>query len=139
MSEHPHLETIRRYYDGCNRGDIDLMKSTLVDDVVHYFVNFPSKRGADDLAGYWAEFQKHARVTRWTVDHGIAYGNEAVIEWSMETNDAGIDGRRLLRGTEWYVFRDGKIAEIRAYYDFERGRNRSELEDFPYGARGYPL
>ncbi len=111
------------------------MKSTFSPDVVHYFVNFPSKHGADELANYWAEFQKHGQTTRWTVDHGIVQGREAVIEGTMVTTGPGIDGRRVLRGTEWYVFRDGLIAEIRAYYHFARGLDRSELIDFPYDSR----
>ena len=138
MSEpRPHLETIRRYYEGCNRGDVELMKSTFTPDVVHYFLNFPPKHGAEELANYWAEFQRHGQATQWTVDHGIEQGNEAVIEWSMVTTGAGIDKPRVLRGTEWYVFREGKIAEIRAYYHFARGSDRSELAGFAYDTRGY--
>lgn len=137
MSVHPYLETIRRYYEGCNRGDVDLMKSTFAPDVVHYFVNFPPKRGPDELANYWAEFQKHGSATRWTVDHGIVQGSEAVVEWSMVTTGPDTTGQHVLRGTEWYIFRDGRIAEIRAYYHFAHGMGRSELAGFPYDSRGY--
>ena len=42
----------------------------------------------------------------------------------------------MTRGTEWYVMRDGVIAEIRAYYADNRVAD-SELADFPYGERGY--
>ena len=48
--------------------------------------------------------------------------------------------RELIRGAEWYVFRDDKIAEIRAYYlnRFDPIPQTSfELRDYPYAERGY--
>lgn len=39
-------------------------------------------------------------------------------------------------GTEWYVTRDGVIAEIRAYYTDDRVAH-SQLADFPFAERGY--
>ena len=50
------------------------------------------------------------------VDHAIVKDQEAVIEWSLELTPAKGVERELIRGAEWYVFRDDKIAEIRAYY-----------------------
>ena len=44
-----------------------------------------------------------------------------------------------LRGTEWYLFRDGLIAEIGSYYNnyyLHDQRNRA-LWDFDYVGRGY--
>ena len=40
-----------------------------------------------------------------------------VIEWTLELTMDPAAGRELIRGAEWYVFRDDRIAEIRAYYD----------------------
>jgi ketosteroid isomerase-like protein len=146
MTEHPHLATIRKYYEGCNRGDIGLMVSTFTPDVVHYFTDLnrpPGKRGpvkgALALAQYWANFQKEGRTTQWTVDHGIVEGDEAVIEWSMRSTGPDEGTRRLLRGTEWYVFKAGKIAEIRAYYHYTGREPREELSGFPYAERGYAV
>lgn len=42
----------------------------------------------------------------------------------------------MTRGAEWYVMRDGVIAEIRAHYIDDRVAD-SELADFPYAERGY--
>ena len=39
QSGHPYIETIQRYYQGCNTADFDLMLSTFTTDVVHYFVD----------------------------------------------------------------------------------------------------
>ena len=38
MAENPNLATIRKYYDGCNRADIEQMMSTFDPNIVHYFV-----------------------------------------------------------------------------------------------------
>ena len=42
----------------------------------------------------------------------------------------------MARGTEWYVMRDGRIAEVRAYFIADSVAN-AELAAFPYAQRGY--
>ena len=37
--EHPFVQTIKQYYQGCSTADVELMKSTFTDDVVHYFTH----------------------------------------------------------------------------------------------------
>ncbi len=138
MSEDAHVATIRRYYDGCNRGDIELMMSTFTPDITHYFVNGPPIHGAAELAAYWKQFQTASRTTTWTVDHAIVQGDEAVIEWTMISTFKDERPKRILRGAEWYVFSDDKIAEIRAYYH-QVVLDERELEGFPYAERGYPM
>ena len=91
------------------------------------------------MANHWAELQKGGRGARWTVDHEVVEGTEAVIEWSVLLTGPGEEARQLLRGTEWYVFRDGKIAEIRAYYHYTSRTPLNELGGFPYAERGYPV
>jgi hypothetical protein len=44
----------------------------------------------------------------------------------------------MARGTEWYVMRDGRIAEVRAYFIADSAAN-AELAAFPYAQRGYLL
>ena len=133
------LEVVRRYYDGCSAGDVDEMRATLTDDVVHYFlapnVGSAPVRGADHLARYW---RKVARMidARWVVDHGLVGEGEAVIEWTMFWRPQGATARVATRGAEWFTFApDGRIAEIRSYY--QQKPATTELEGFPYPARGY--
>ncbi len=138
MTESSNLDTIRRYYDGCNRPDIEQMMSCFTPDVVHYFRDSPPVRGARELANLWAGFHKEGVKVRWTVDHGIEQGDEAVIEWSMVHTKAGrTPPTIIIRGAEWYFFRDGKIAEIRAY-ELVKGDYQEELNGFPYSEKGYP-
>jgi hypothetical protein len=74
---------------------------------------------------------------RWTVDHIVASGDEAVIEWTLFWLPGGQAERVATRGAEWFVLRDGRIAEIRSYY--HQQPQTTELDDFPYAQRGYAV
>ena len=58
---------------------------------------------------------------QWWFEHGLADGDEAVIEWTMTWRDPKSGERRLNRGTEWFRLEDGRIAEVRAYHHGDRG------------------
>ena len=114
------------------------MMSTFTDDVVHYFVDHSVVESAAGLANYWAKVAPKTQAN-WQLDHAIVEEPEAVIEWSMEWVPRQTGVPELLRGSEWYIFREGKIAEIRSYhnnYYLQAPENR-ELHDFDYRARGY--
>ena len=133
------LEVVRRYYEGCSTGDVEAMRATLADDVVHYFLapNAGSApvHGGEHLARYWRKVTGMIDA-RWVVDHGLVGDGEAVIEWTMYWRPAGADARVATRGAEWFVFAaDGRIAEIRSYY--QQRPETTELDGFPYAERGY--
>jgi ketosteroid isomerase-like protein len=129
---------ITRYYDGCTAGDVDELMATLHIDVVHYFIapNVGSApvRGAEHLARYWRKVSSMLDA-RWVVDRAIESGDVAVIEWTMWWLPPGASQRIATRGAEWFVFADGRIAEIRSYYN--QLDVTTELDRFPYGDRGY--
>ena len=140
MKNHPYLDVILKYYTGCSTGNIELMKSTFTPDVTHYFTDDKPVSGAENLANHWAGFNTKTRKAEWTVDHFMADDDEAVIEWTMISKYLEEGGRKaMIRGTEWYKFREGKIAEVRAYYLWAPEQQESELVGFPYEARGYPI
>ena len=136
-TEATNIEVVRKYFDGCNSGDLAVLLSTLTPDVVHFFLpaRFPPIRGAEHLARYWRKY-KVALDPVWSVDRIIARGDEAVSEWSCIWTPKGAQTRLMLRGSEWYVMRGGKIAEVRAYFMHDDHGN-TELTGFPYGDRGY--
>jgi SnoaL-like domain len=139
MADSAPLATIKRYYEGCSTANRELMLSTLAPDVVHYFVEDPPIHGADALASKWLEFFGDGRHAEWTVDAAVVEGDQAVIEWTMVyTRPAKSPPIFLIRGAEWYVFRDGLIAEIRAY-ELVAGEHPHELAGYPYAGRGYPV
>lgn len=137
--DHSHIETIKRYYYGCNTADAELIKATFTDDVVHYFTHHKPIHGAEALATYWVKMQPRVKG-EWFVDHALVQGNEAVIEWTMRWTPDGQQKPQLVRGSEWYVFRAHLIAEIRAYYLNPRlpyMHTDFQLEDFPYEKREF--
>ena len=137
-SGHPYIEAIHTYYKGCNTADIDLMMSTFTDDVVHYFVDHSAVRGAQALANYWSKIGPLTQAN-WELDHAIVQEPEAVIEWSMRWVPKQTGEPEILRGSEWYIFRDNLIAEIRSYHNnfFLQSPSNRALHDFDYPGRGY--
>ena len=136
-SESTNIQVVRRYFDGCMSGDLEVLKGTLAADVVHYFLppRFPPIRGAEHLARYWRKF-KQLLDPVWSIDRIIAQGDEVVSEWSCIWTPKGSTARIMMRGSEWYVLGDGVIAEIRAYFTDDAARD-TELVGFPYRERGY--
>ena len=138
QSGHEYVETIKNYYRGCSAADSELMMSTFADDVVHYFVDHSAVKGARALANYWAKVGPRTQA-EWRLDHVIIQEPEAVIEWSMRWTPSATGRPELLRGSEWYYFVDGRIAEIRSYHNnfyLQDVKNR-ELWEFDYKGRGY--
>ena len=128
---------VLKYFDACNSGDIGELMATMDAKIVHYFLP-PAHRvihGAEHLARYWSKF-KRAFGTVWRIDHIIEAGDEVVSEWSCAYTPRGASDRRMFRGTEWYIMRNGLMAEVRAYYAYDESRV-CQLTDFDYADRGY--
>ena len=141
LSRDRMAERIVEYYAACNRGDVVALEALFSPDVVHYFLapNLAPRAvaGGAHLAAYWRKVQ--ARFDGcWVVDHVLADESvqEAVIEWTLFWTPPETGRRVATRGAEWYVFSDGLMSEIRAYYRQDPAAP-SELEGFPYAERGY--
>lgn len=132
-----NIDTVLRYFEGCNSGDVDELLATLAPDVVHYFLpgDFKTIRGADHLANYWRKYKEVLDPT-WRIDEIIGSGERVVSEWSCLWTPPQTGRPVMTRGTEWYILRDGLIAEVRAYFAADVTAD-SELPNFPYAARGY--
>jgi ketosteroid isomerase-like protein len=132
-----NIASVLKYFDGCNTGDLDDLLSTLDPDVIHYFLpqQFKPIHGAQHLAKYWRKFKVLLNPT-WKIDHILAQKDEVVSEWSCLWTPVGTDRRLMMRGSEWYRMREGRIAEVRAYFGYNDTAN-TELTGFPYGSRGY--
>jgi hypothetical protein len=138
QSGHPYIETIQRYYQGCNTADFDLMLSTFTTDVVHYFVDHGAVAGAESLANYWCKIGPRTGAN-WALDHALVQEPEAVIEWSMRWTPDATGQAEVLRGTEWYLFEGDRIREIRSYHNnfYLQSPDNRRLHDFDYSGRGY--
>jgi hypothetical protein len=73
------------------------------------------------------------------LDHAVVQEPEAVIEWSMRWVPGKTSETEILRGSEWYLFENNKIAEIRSYHNnfFLHNERNRELWDFDYKNRSY--
>ena len=137
MSIDAHIEVVLDYFAACNTGEIEHLLRTLDDDVVHYFLPavHPPIRGAAHLAHYWRKFKKVYDPT-WKIDHLIGSGDEVVSEWSCAYTLPSTGSRMMFRGCEWYVMKESRIAEVRAYYEYNESKD-CQLNGFPYADRSY--
>jgi ketosteroid isomerase-like protein len=135
--EQNNVDVVLRYFDGCNTGHLDDLLPTLAEDVVHYFLpeTVPTIRGSEHLARFWAAVKRTVEPT-WRIEQIVGAGDVVVSEWSLRWRPSNPGPWVMTRGTEWYVMRDGVIAEVRAYYADDRVAD-TELADFPYAERGY--
>jgi ketosteroid isomerase-like protein len=136
-------ETIRRYFDACNRADHQALLDSFTPDAVHFFPpGLPDVpwRGAETIARKWMWCVEQLG-SYWTIEKILCSSAtpEAVIEWTHWKRGSGT----ALRGDEWYVFdpESGRIREIRAYYASPANPavRINELAGFEYGVRGYHL
>lgn len=134
------LPLITRYYDACSNADVNELEAVLHPDVVHWFLapntGSHAVRGHAHLARYWRKVAGMLEAV-WLVDEIVQSGSRAVIEWTMYWHPTGsAPGARVAtRGSEWFDMVDGRIHEIRSYY--QQQSFDTELDGFPYGDRGY--
>lgn len=132
------LVLVEKYYEACGRGDADVVRATLRDDVTHYYLapNIASDpiRSAEHLA---RKVRKSARMlgARWNVDRFIEQDDRAAIEWAMTWTPQGASREIVTRGCEWFTFSDSRIAEVRSYHQVLT--EPCGLDGFPYAARKY--
>jgi ketosteroid isomerase-like protein len=133
-----NLDQIRSYYEALNTGDAELVASHFTDDAVHYYTRLGPHDGAERI-GLNSKLGVEQIDGQWYIEHGIEQGDEAVIEWTMTWRDPRSGEKRLDRGTEWFQFRDGKIAEVRAYHHGNKKNPQGDLLGFDHKGRGYTM
>ena len=133
-----HVDHIKSYYESLNTGDADAVAAHFTDDAVHYYTRLGPHGGAEEIARY-AAFAVEQIDGQWQFIHGIEQGDEAVIEWTMTWRDPRSGAKRLDRGTEWFLMRDGKIAEVRAYHHGDAKNPQGDLLGFDHAGRGYTM
>ncbi len=131
-----NLDHIRSYYEALNSGDLELIASHFSDDAVHYYTRLGPHEGARAIAenAHWGVEKIEGK---WHLESGIEQGEEACIEWSMTWRDPKSGEKRINRGAEFFHFRDGKIAEIRAYHHGDAKNPSGDLLGFDHQGRGY--
>ena len=83
--------------------------SHFTDDATHFYTRLGPHEGGRAIAEH-AALAVSAIDGQWTIEDSISDGERVVIEWTMTWRHPESGERRLDRGTEWFEFRDGKIA-----------------------------
>lgn len=138
MAELSGIERVRAYYEALNGGDAAAVSSHFTEDAVHYYTRLGPHEGATTI-GEMAASGVGTINAQWYVENAIEQGDQVSIEWTMTWRDPGSGERRLDRGAEWFLIRDGRIAEVRAYHHGGKKNPQGDLLGFDHEARGYTM
>jgi hypothetical protein len=75
----------------------------------------------------------------WHLENAIEQGDQVAIEWTMTWRHPESGEPRLDRGAEWFLMRDGKIAEVRAYHHGGPKNPQGDLLGFDHEGRGHTM
>lgn len=132
------VDHIRSYYTALNTGDAAAVAGHFTPDATHYYTRLGPHEGAETI-GQMTNLAVESIEAQWFVENAIEEGEQAVIEWTMTWRDPKSGERRLDRGTEWFAFRDGLIAEVRAYHHGGPKNPSGDLLGFDHVGRGYTM
>jgi ketosteroid isomerase-like protein len=130
------LDHVRAYYDALNTGDAQRVADHFTADAVHYYTRLGPHEGARTIGEHTKQAVEHLDA-QWKIEDAVDDGERVVIEWTMTWRDPRSGNRRIDRGTEWFEFRDGKIAEVRAYHHSNAKNRSGHLLGFDHAARGH--
>jgi ketosteroid isomerase-like protein len=133
-----NADHIRSYYEALNSGDAERVAAHFTEDATHYYTRLGPHEGAATI-GQMTELAVNSIEAKWFVENAIEEGDQAAIEWTMTWRDPKSGEKRLDRGTEWFLFRDGKIAEVRAYHHGGKKNPQGDLLGFDHRGRGYTM
>jgi ketosteroid isomerase-like protein len=131
-------ERVRAYYEALNTGHAAAVSSHFADDATHYYTRLGPHEGAKAI-GDLAALGVSTIDAQWYVENLIEAGDQVAIEWTMTWRDPQSGEQRLDRGTEWFRFREGKIAEVRAYHHGGKKNPQGDLLGFDHEGRGYRM
>jgi ketosteroid isomerase-like protein len=132
------VDHIRSYYEALNSGDAGRVAAHFTEDATHYYTRLGPHEGAETI-GRYAALGVESIEGRWFIENAIEEGDQAVIEWAMTWRDPQSGQKRLDRGTEWFLFRGSRIAEVRAYHHGGPKNPSGDLLGFDHRGRGYTV
>jgi ketosteroid isomerase-like protein len=137
MNELTPLQRVKAYYRDLNTGDPGKVARHFHADANHYYTRMEPNRSGRAIGDVTEQGVKHLDGS-WHLEHAIEQGDEVVIEWAMLWRDPRHGGvKRLNRGTEWFIVRDGLIEEVRAYHHSDAKNHEGDLVGFDHAGRGH--
>jgi ketosteroid isomerase-like protein len=131
-------ERVRAYYEDLNTGDAAAVAAHFTEDATHYYTRLGPHEGAETIGGF-AALGVSSIDAQWYIENLIEQGDQVAIEWTMTWRDPKSGDKRLDRGAEWFLIRDGKIAEVRAYHHGGKKNPQGDLLGFDHEGRGYRM
>ena len=119
-------DTLRRYFDAFNAGDIDGMLAELTDDVAHHVNEGQVRFGKEAFAGFCAHMARCYKETLteivlFSAEGGARGAAEFMVNGTYLETDDGLPEARgqtyRLPGASFMTLRDGKIARVTTYYN----------------------
>jgi steroid delta-isomerase len=105
------------YLDAYNRNDRDAFLALFADDaVVEDPVGTPPHTGRDAIAGFWDTIHSLADSLHLGAAQRIVCGGEAAVVLTIEATMGG-QRTRIHAVDTFRVLSDGRISEVRAYWD----------------------
>jgi ketosteroid isomerase-like protein len=121
---------VERYFAECvNRMNgpdrtaaLGVVESLLAPDFVMTYNSEPEAKGERGTARHQAFLVHHARAypdDEWTIESLVADVDTAACIWRIRATHAESGNRIDVRAADFYVIRDGRLASLRRFLDFE--------------------
>ena len=119
-------DTLRRYFDAFNAGDIDGMLAELTDDVAHHVNEGQVRIGKEAFADFCAHMahcykETLTEIVLFSAEGGARGAAEFMVNGTYLETDDGLPEARgqtyRLPGASFMTLRDGKIARVTTYYN----------------------
>ena len=119
-------ETIKRYFDAFNAGDVEAMLDCLSDDVAHHVNEGQIRHGKDAFRAFCAHMNRCYRETLtemvlFEAEGGTRAAAEFVVNGSYLQTDDGLPQAKgqtyRLPAGSFFSLKDGKITRVVTYYN----------------------
>lgn len=120
------MQTIQRYFDAFNAGDVDGMLACLADDVAHHVNEGKVRVGKDAFAEFCAHMNRSYKehltdMVIFEAEGGTRAAAEFIVNGTYLATDPGLPEAhgqtyRLPAGS-FFSLRDGKITRVVTYYN----------------------
>jgi ketosteroid isomerase-like protein len=124
------ITLVRRYFAECvqpvggpeRAAALAAVDELLTADFVMFYGNdtdAEAMRGRDRHKAFLVNHARNFPEDVWTVDSIVAVGERVACEWRIKATHAATGNPVDVRAADFIMVRDGQLAELRRYLDFE--------------------
>ena len=145
MSAEQNIAIVRRYYEECanDYGDPNKKRAlTVVDELLSpdFAMSYNNESDAEAARGkeqHKAFLVGHTHAfpgERWTVEGIVADERTVACRWHLQTTHAETGNPIDLRAADFFTIRDGQLAELRRFLDFQTLTEQAQPASAQQGA-----